>query len=202
MFDLAAPASNTRPEEHTMTTATLTSVRLTAAARPVRPAPRPAPRPASRRVQPVSRPASRPLQPVSYPVSRPVSRPAGARRAGRAQGLVLTARGRRLVRTLVLGVATAVLAVGLVLAWVTLAASVAPGASAGDGRAGVVSGAGAHTVGRTVQVVVAPGDTLWQLAEEHAPGRDPRSVVADVVALNDLGSTGVQAGTTLLVPVG
>ena len=180
MFDQAAPASNTRPEEHTMSTATLTSVRLAAAARPAAPAARPV---RTARTAPPRRP----------PAVRPAVRPAA---------LVLTARGRRLVRLLVLGTATAVLAVALVLAWVTLAATVAPGASAGDGRAGVASGAGAHEVGRTVSVVVAPGDTLWQLAEEHAPGRDPRSVVADVVALNDLGSTGVQAGATLLVPVG
>jgi hypothetical protein len=89
-----------------------------------------------------------------------------------------------------------------VLSWVAVAASVAPGASAGDGRAGVASGAGAPEVGRTVAVVVAPGDTLWQLAREHSPDRDPRSVVADIVAINDLGSTGVQAGAEVLVPVG
>ncbi|MFC3690137.1 LysM peptidoglycan-binding domain-containing protein [Aquipuribacter hungaricus] len=136
--------------------------------------------------------------------ARPV-RPAvrAARPAPSAGALVLTARGRRVVRLIVLGVATAVLAAGLVLAWVALAATVAPGASAGDGRAGVLSGAGAQTLPtETVAVVVAPGDTLWQLARDHAPERDPRSVVADIVQLNDLGSAGVQAGTEVRVPVG
>lgn len=119
-----------------------------------------------------------------------------------AGDLVLTPRGRLLLRLLALASATVVLAAVLAVAWVTLAASVAPGASAGDGSAGVTTAAGAAATGRTVAVVVAPGDTLWQLAREHAPARDPRSVVADVVALNDLGSTGVQAGVELLVPVG
>ena len=147
-----------------------------------------------------------------------LGRPSGGQVRGQARtgasadrGIRLTARGRRLVRLLVLATATVVLAVGLVLAWMTVAATVAPGASAGDGGAGVASGAGVGTevdagagagAGRTVAVVVAPGDTLWQLAGEHAPDRDPRSVVADIVALNDLGSTGVQAGARVLVPLG
>ena len=187
-FDSAGPASNTRPEEHTMSTATLTSVRLTAAARPVRP------RRLRRRVD---------ARPRARSGGRPAVRAAGGTRTAAAPrpGLVLTTRGRRLLRALVLSTVTVVLAVALVLAWVTVAASVAPGASAGAGAAGVASGAGAGEVRRSVAVVVAPGDTLWQLAREHAPDRDPRSVVADIVELNDLGSTGVQAGTEVLVPV-
>jgi len=137
--------------------------------------------------------------------SRTTARNAGATATPARQRIVLTPRGRRVVRLLVLAAATAVLTVGLVLGWVTLAATVAPGASAGDGGAGVISGAGVDAdagVRSTVAVVVAPGDTLWQLAREHAPDRDPRSVVADIVALNDLGSTGVQAGVEVLVPLG
>ena len=124
---------------------------------------------------------------------------------GRPGRMVLTARGRGVVRLLALAVATAVLAMGLVLVWVALAATVAPGASAGDGAAGVLSGAGEDDgpgAGGTIAVVVAPGDTLWQLAREHAPDRDPRAVVTDIVALNDLGSSDVQAGAEVLVPLG
>ena len=124
---------------------------------------------------------------------------------GRPVRMVLTARGRGVVRLLALAIATAVLAMGLVLAWVVLAATVAPGASAGDGAAGVVGGAGKDAgpgAGGTIAVVVAPGDTLWQLAREHAPDRDPRAVVTDIVALNDLGSSDVQAGAEVLVPLG
>lgn len=174
-----------------MSTATLTSVRLAAAARPVRPVARP-----------TAHPAGVPAR--TAPARTAPARPTTTVRADRAPapGLVLTARGRRLVRAAVLAGVTVLLAVALVLAWVTVAASVAPGASAGDGRPGVASGAGSDDAVRTVEVVVAPGDTLWQLAREHAPDRDPRSVVADIVALNDLGSTGVQAGAAVLVPVG
>ena len=124
---------------------------------------------------------------------------------GRPGRMVLTARGRGVVRLLALAIATTILAVGLVLAWVALAAAVAPGASAGDGAAGVMSGAvedAAPGAGGTIAVVVAPGDTLWQLAREHAPDRDPRAVVTDIVALNDLGSSDVQAGAEVLVPLG
>lgn len=129
------------------------------------------------------------------PSSRPASHQA-------RRGLVLTPRGRRLVRLVAWVTATSALALGLVLLWVVLAATVAPGALAGDGRPGVASGAGAVTVDAdsTIEVVVGPGDTLWQIAGEHAPERDPRSVVDEIVALNDLTSTGVQAGQTLVVP--
>ncbi len=134
---------------------------------------------------------------------RPDRRPSRPpHRRDRSRRIVLTARGRRAVRLLALGAASSALAAVLVLAWVTVAASVAPGASAGDGTAGVASGMGAS--GRhapAAVVVVEPGDTLWQLAQEHVPGRDPRSVVTEIVALNGLGSAGVQAGAEVLVPV-
>jgi nucleoid-associated protein YgaU len=171
VFDRATPASNTRLEDTAMSTATLTAVTLTAAASP------------SVRQVPSRRPAS--------------SRDRATR------GLVLTPRGRRLMRVTAWVAATSVLALGLVLLWVVLAATVAPGALAGDGRPGVASGADAVNavdVDATVEVVVGPGDTLWQIAGDHAPDRDPRSVVDDIVALNELTSTGVQAGQTLVVP--
>lgn len=154
-----------------MSTATMTAVTLTAAAAP---------------------------SPRRAPSRGPVDRSQGGRR-----GLVLTHRGRRLVRVVAWVTATSVLALGLVLLWVVLAATVAPGALAGDGRPGVASGADAVSAvdaDSTTEVVVGPGDTLWQIAGDHAPDRDPRSVVDDIVALNDLTSTGVQAGQSLVVP--
>ncbi|WP_380167972.1 LysM peptidoglycan-binding domain-containing protein [Jannaschia sp. R86511] len=119
---------------------------------------------------------------------------------GSRGGLVLTRRGRRLLRAAVLTAAASVLAAGLVLLWLAVAAVVAPGAVAGDGGEGVRSGAEVSEAVVTTSVVVGPGDTLWQIARTHAPERDPRSVVDQVVALNSLDSTGVQAGATLLVP--
>ena len=58
------------------------------------------------------------------------------------------------------------------------------------------------TGGATTEVVVQPGETLWQVAEEAVPSVDPRETVAVIMELNDLSSASVQAGQSLLVPVG
>lgn len=49
-------------------------------------------------------------------------------------------------------------------------------------------------------VTVAPGESLWQLAEEVAPTADPRDVVADISHLNGLGSDVIQPGQRLAIP--
>ncbi len=49
-------------------------------------------------------------------------------------------------------------------------------------------------------VSVAPGQSLWQLAEQVAPRADPREVVADILALNQLASADVQPGQELAIP--
>jgi hypothetical protein len=49
-------------------------------------------------------------------------------------------------------------------------------------------------------VTVAPGESLWQLAQEVAPKADPRDVVADITRLNDLQSGVVQPGQRLAIP--
>jgi hypothetical protein len=49
-------------------------------------------------------------------------------------------------------------------------------------------------------VSIAPGQSLWQLAEQVAPQADPREVVADIVSLNQLGSADVQPGQQLAIP--
>lgn len=49
------------------------------------------------------------------------------------------------------------------------------------------------------QIVVAqPGDTLWALAQQLAPGRDPRPVVDALVAAN--GGSNLEVGQRVLVP--
>lgn len=152
---------------------------------------------------PAARPGSRPSRPATRPLAHPARPPARPRRSRRS-GLVLTRRGRRAIRAAVLVTTTSVVALLLVLAWLGAAASVAPAASAGDGRPGVVSGALSSRLAaeapERVEVVVRPGDTLWQIARSNAPDRDPRSVVADIVRLNDLPSTAVAAGAVLVVP--
>lgn len=52
----------------------------------------------------------------------------------------------------------------------------------------------------TYDWVVQPGDTLWEIARTVEPGSDPRDTVARLVELNDLPSSSVVAGQTLLIP--
>jgi len=61
--------------------------------------------------------------------------------------------------------------------------------------AGSISPAAAsHTV------VVQPGQTLWGIATQVAPHADPRATIQQIIDLNHLPSTGLQAGETLAVP--
>lgn len=90
--------------------------------------------------------------------------------------LQLTRRG-----VLVLSAAVAVVAAALVaLAWLSAPSSAgAPPSSAVAGNT----------------VAVAPGDSLWSIAERVAPNRDPRAEVALLQRLNQLGTD-----DTALVP--
>jgi hypothetical protein len=49
-------------------------------------------------------------------------------------------------------------------------------------------------------VTVDAGQTMWGLAEEIAPGADPRDVITDILRLNQLESSDVYAGQQLAVP--
>jgi LysM repeat protein len=49
-------------------------------------------------------------------------------------------------------------------------------------------------------VTVLPGDTLWNIANDVAPGADPRDTVAEIIELNALPGSTVQAGQQLAVP--
>lgn len=100
----------------------------------------------------------------------PMLRPAPA-----AVPLRLTSRG-----VAVLAAAVAVVAVALVaLAWLSAPSSAGstPPALVGD------------------TVAVAPGDSLWSIAERVAPNRDPRAEVAQLQQLNHLDGA---AGTDLV----
>lgn len=51
------------------------------------------------------------------------------------------------------------------------------------------------------RVVVQPGQTLWDIAKQVAPGQDPRTVIDEIVDLNALSSAGeIRAGQPLYVP--
>jgi hypothetical protein len=56
-----------------------------------------------------------------------------------------------------------------------------------------------HAAAQTV--VVEPGQTLWDIALEIAPGHDPRGVIDEIVDLNALPDAGsVRVGQPLYVP--
>lgn len=53
----------------------------------------------------------------------------------------------------------------------------------------------------TVTHVVAPGDTLWQIAAGLiGPGEDVRDMVDTIIELNGIGGSMLQAGMALQVP--
>ena len=52
----------------------------------------------------------------------------------------------------------------------------------------------------TVQVVVEQGDSLWNIAQRLAPGRDPRDTIHEIRQLNGLRGNLIQPGQVLLVP--
>ena len=49
-------------------------------------------------------------------------------------------------------------------------------------------------------IVVQPGQTLWGIATQVAPHADPRATIQQIIVLNHLPSTGLQAGQSLAVP--
>ncbi|MGV8851905.1 MAG: LysM peptidoglycan-binding domain-containing protein [Rhodoglobus sp.] len=51
-----------------------------------------------------------------------------------------------------------------------------------------------------VYVDVSAGQSLWNIAETHAPGHDPREIVAQLIELNQLPSADVFAGQELAIP--
>jgi len=68
----------------------------------------------------------------------------------------------------------------------------------------VSNGAGAAlhagTPEPTHTIVVAPGDTLWDLASEAAGGDDVRSMIAHIEEINGLAGANLSAGQTLRIP--
>jgi hypothetical protein len=128
------------------------------------------------------RPAPRPLPTRPAASARAVgTRPVGARVVRPAPGhLRLTRRGR-----LVTAAAT------LLIAVLTLVGVVS--------RVGSLDESAQVPASAPAQVVVAPGETLWSIAERVAPHRDPRTVVAGIQRLNGLPTADVHVGQTLVL---
>ncbi|WP_082474037.1 LysM peptidoglycan-binding domain-containing protein [Curtobacterium sp. Leaf261] len=113
------------------------------------------------------------------------TRPAvGPATAAATPKLRLTRRGRV--------VFTTVAAIPLLIV-VALAVLNGGQASAGDG-----STSGSPATFQTV--TIEPGESLWQVAEEQAPNSDPREFVQDVLTLNNLDGSAVQAGQQIAIP--
>jgi len=94
----------------------------------------------------------------------------------------LNRRGR-LARTLV------------VLSLAIVAASVAGGKAGADTTiAPIVSQS-------FITVTVAPGDTVWSLANRVSEGRGVRSLVASIIEVNSLGNGDLTAGQKLRIPL-
>jgi LysM repeat protein len=116
----------------------------------------------------------RPAGPVPLrPVGARVVRPAGG-------GLRLTRRGRLLAAAAMLLIA--------VLTLIGVASRVGP-----------LTDASPVPASAPAQVVVAPGETLWSIAERVAPQGDPRTVVTQLRKLNNLPTADVHPGQTLLL---
>lgn len=96
--------------------------------------------------------------------------------------LRLTTRGRRVLASLAALPVAAVFAVGIM--------------SGG----GAVASPEAGSADAFEVITVLPGETLWSLAEEFAPGVDPRSVVDEIVRLNALPTSTLDAGQQISLP--
>ena len=117
--------------------------------------------------------------------SKAGSRLTAVSRPGKPPRLRLTRRGRIVLIGLPL-----VLLVAVILSLTGLLNSPA---KAADNASGLM-------VTPTVSVTVQPGESLWAIAGQVDPDRDPRDVIADIVQLNDLQAGKVMPGQQLFVP--
>lgn len=92
-----------------------------------------------------------------------------------------------------------------VLGW-TLILTIATALLVGFGKQGQT----AQAVGSDVSVsqatefeyvTIMSGDSLWGIAQEYAPERDPRDFIEDIMALNNLSDSVVDAGMRLALPI-
>ena len=59
---------------------------------------------------------------------------------------------------------------------------------------------GPEAVARPTTYVIRSGDTLWSIAERHAPSEDPRAVIHDIARLNGLDGEPLVPGRPLQLP--
>ncbi len=97
-------------------------------------------------------------------------------------GIKLNRRGR-LARTLV------------VLSLAIVAASVA------GGQAGASTASETSATQSFITVTVAPGDTVWSLANRVGDGSDAGALVSAIIEINSLGNGDLSAGQKIRIPL-
>jgi hypothetical protein len=99
--------------------------------------------------------------------------------------LRITRRGRLVLTTLVIGPLVTLGVVGGVVAGLSATSAVATSSSASA---------------EFDYLTINAGESLWQVAERIAPSSDPRDVIAEIVSLNQLPTSSVEAGQRIAIP--
>jgi len=68
-------------------------------------------------------------------------------------------------------------------------------------KAGAGTDSASQQAGSFITVTVAPGDTVWSLANRLAAGGDVRSLVSEIISVNSLTSVDVATGQKLRIPL-
>ena len=68
-------------------------------------------------------------------------------------------------------------------------------------KAGAGTDAAPVKAGSFITVTVAPGDTVWSLANRLAGSGDVRSLVSEIISINSLASVDVATGQKLRIPL-
>ena len=73
-------------------------------------------------------------------------------------------------------------------------------ASVAGGKAGAQTDSAPAAAHSFITVTVAPGDTVWSLAN-RVDSRDPGALVADIIEINGLGNGDLTAGQKIRIPL-
>jgi len=68
-------------------------------------------------------------------------------------------------------------------------------------KAGAGSDIAPKAANSFITVTVAPGETVWSLANRLAAGSDVRSLVSEIISVNSLASVDLAAGQKLRIPL-
>ena len=127
------------------------------------------------------RPASNGSESTRAGSSRGAS-PRDASPRGASPRLRITRRGRVVLTSLVVG------------------PLVALGAIAGVNVTAAIATSSSSSAVEFDYLTINSGESLWQVAERIAPASDPRDVIADIVSLNQLSTSSVEAGQRIAIP--